>query len=460
MKRVAPLLCALLASTAASAAPISVPYTKAKLKNGLTVILHEDHAVPRVYMSLRFNVGSAHETPGRTGFAHLFEHLMFEGSAHVPEGKFDQWLEAAGGENNAYTSEDETYYYEEVPSSSVELPLFLDSDRMGFFAEKLVDNVVDKQRDVVKNERRQSYENRPWGKAELLLNEAVWPKGHPYSWPVIGSMADLSAASIEDVRNFYMKWYAPENAILVVVGDFKTREMMRLVEKWYSDVPARNIAFKKPEPKLVTLSGEKRVVVEDDIAPLPKLSIVWPTVQLFHPDDAALDLLSSVLTEGAGSRLQKRLVHELQIAQQVSAYQQSMALAGELHIDIIAQPGVNLRQLLLVVDEELARLKDEGISDEELARAKNKIETQTADALDSLGGKAGKLSAYETFLAEPDAFERDLARYRAATAASVVDVAKRRLTRGRVVLSTVPTGKLELAVINPVTRAASGGGAQ
>lgn len=445
-------LLSLVVAVPSIGAPIAVPYTKAKLKNGLTVILHEDHAVPRVHMSVRFSVGSGRETPGRTGFAHLFEHLMFEGSAHVPEGKFDQWLEAAGGENNAYTSEDETYYYEEVPSNSVELPLFLDSDRIGFFADKLVDNVVDKQRDIVKNERRQSYENRPWGKAELLLPEALWPKGHPYSWPVIGSMADLSAASIEDVRSFYGKWYAPENAILVVVGDFKPKEMMKLVEKWYGDVPARNGGkpLDKPPVALHELRGEKRIVFEDEIAPLPKLSISWPTVHLFHPDDAALDLVSSVLTQGAGSRLQRRLVHELQIAQQVHAMQHSMQQAGQLEIEVIAQPGVNLRQILTVVDEELARLVKDGINDAELTRAKNQVETQVADSLDSLSGKAGKLSAYEAFLGEPDAFERDLARYRAATPASVVDVAKRRLGKGRVVMSVVPKGKLDLAVINPV----------
>ena len=447
MRTLLPAL-ALVLSTSVSAAPISVPYTKMKLKNGLTVILHEDHAVPRVYMSVRFNVGSSRETPGRTGFAHLFEHLMFEGSAHVPEGKFDQWLEAAGGENNAYTSEDETYYYEEVPSNSAELPLFLDSDRMGFFADKLVDNVVDKQRDIVKNERRQSYENRPWGKAELLLPEALWPKGHPYSWPVIGSMDDLTAASIKDVRDFYTKWYAPENAILVVVGDFKTSEMKKLVEKWYGDVPARGVAIEKPKQRLHELAAEKRIVTEDEIAPLPKLSITWPTVELFHPDDAALDLLASVLSQGAGSRLQKRLVHELQIAQSVSAYQHSMQIAGELQIEIIAQPGVSLVQIMRVVDEELAALVKDGVRDDELARAKNQVETATADSLDSLGGKAGKLSAFETYLGEPDAFERDLARYRAATPASLADVAKRRLGKGRVVMSVVPKGRLDLAVIN------------
>ena len=446
---------ALLSSTAAFAAPIVVPYTKTVLKNGLTVVLAEDHAVPRVYMSVRFNVGSARETPGRTGFAHLFEHLMFEGSAHVPEGKFDQWLEAAGGENNAYTSEDETYYYEEVPQNAVELPLFLDSDRMGFFLQKLSGDVVDKQRDIVKNERRQSYENRPWGKAELLLPAALWPKGHPYSWPVIGSMADLTAASIEDVRAFYGQWYAPHNAILVVVGDFKTSEMSKLVHKWYGDVPAVGAPVEKPQRRPHTLRAAKRLVVEDETAPLPKLSISWPTVELFHPDDAALDLLSSVLAQGAGSRLQKRLVHELQIAQSVSVYQHSMQLAGELHVEIVAQPGVALPRILQVFDEELHKLTSDGVRDDELARARNQVETAAADALDSLGGKAGKLSAYQAFLGEPDAFERDLARYRATAPAALVDVARRWLGPGRVVMSVVPAGELALAVMNPLT---TGGG--
>ncbi len=448
---------ALVASTlwaaAASAGPIQVSVDKSTLKNGLTVLLSEDHSVPRVYMSLRFRVGSGRETPGRTGFAHLFEHLMFEGSEHVPEGKFDQWLEAAGGDNNAFTSEDETYYFEEVPSNAVDLPLFLDSDRMGFLIAKLAPDFVDGQRDVVKNEMRQSILNRPWGIGELLLPPALFPKGHPYSWPVIGSMDDLTKASIDDVKAFWTKWYSPGNAILTVVGDFDTKEMKKKVEHWYSDVPARG-SPPKPAPAPASLAGEKRVVAEDNFAPLPKLTIAWPSVALYAPDDASLDLAANVLSQGAGSRLQKRLVHDLQIAQNVSVYQHSMERTGEFVVEVIAQPDVKLSRILAVVDEELAKLEKDGIKDDELARAKTQIETSTADALDSLNEKASRISTYEAYFGQPDGFERDLARYRAATPASIVDVVKRRLGKGRVVMSIVPKGHLDLAVINPVKEGA------
>ncbi len=447
--RATPFAALLLAASAAAAAPISVPTTKLTLKNGMTVVLHEDHSVPRVHFGLRFGVGSSRETPGRTGFAHLFEHLMFEGSAHVPEGKFDQWLEAAGGENNAYTSEDVTFYYEEVPSNATDLPLFLDSDRLGFFVDKLVPDLVDGQRDIVKNERRQSIENRPFGDVELLLPPVLWPKGHPYSWNVIGSMRDLSAASIDDVRSFYGTWYAPANAILVVVGDFDSKTMKHQIEGWYSDVPGRG-AVEKAKPAPAALLAEKRLVIEDAQAPFGMLQLVWPTVEQFHPDDANLDLLAAVLGGGAGSRLTKRLVHELQIAQQVSVAQGSMERAGTFNITVLANPGGDLNAIARVVDEELAKLKAGGITAEELDRARAGIETDMANALDSLGDKAQRLAAYTAAWGEPDGFERDLKRYRAATPQSVLDVAKRRLGVGRVVVSAVPPGQSSLAVVSPI----------
>lgn len=448
-----------LMSAAAHASPIVVPASKFTLKNGLTVVLHEDHSVPRVYSALRYRVGSSRETPGRTGFAHLFEHLMFEGSAHVPEGKFDQWLEAAGGENNAYTSEDETYYFEEVPSHAFELPLFLESDRLGYFVERLSPDLVDGQRDVVKNERRQSYENRPWGNAELLLPAVLWPKGHPYSWPVIGSMNDLTAATLDDVKSFYQQWYRPENAVLVVVGDFETQQMRTAIEKWFGDVPGRG-PVERPRPAPHVLRGEKRLVVDDAAAPLAKLTIAWPSVELYHADDARLDLAASILTQGAGARLTRRLVHELQIAQQVDATQHSMERSGSFVIEVIAQPGVRLPDVLAVVDEELMKLVRDGVRDDELTRAKNGVERSVADALDSLASKGNRLATYEAFWGQPDSFERDLARYRSITPSDVVDVVARRLGRGRVLMSVMPAGQRSLAVINPSASALGAGGAR
>lgn len=449
----------LIAAALVAGSPIVVPYEKLTLANGLTVILHEDHSVPRVHVSVRYRVGSARETPGRTGFAHLFEHLMFEGSKNVPEGKFDQWLEAAGAENNAYTSEDETYYFEEMPANAVELALFLESDRMGFFLDALDADLVDGQRDVVKNERRQSVENRPWGQEDDLLPAALWPRGHPYSWSVIGSMADLSAASMDDVRAFFTTWYAPGNAILVVAGDFETASMKKAVTRWFSDVPDRGRPD-KPSAQRAPLAREKRVVAEDGRAPLAKLTLAWPTVELFHPDDALLDVAADVLGGAASSRLKRRLVHELQIAQEVSVGQHSMERGGQFIISVVAQPDVPLARVLAVVDEELTRLSFEGPTPAELARTQAKVETATADALDGLAEKASRLSSYEAHLGTPDAFERDVQRTRDATPAAVRAAVARHLGAGRVVLSIVPAGRLDQGVLSPINGSTQKGAAR
>ncbi len=445
-----------LGAVDAHASVISLPTTKFTLNNGMTVLLHEDHSVPRVRIAIRFRVGSSRETPGRTGFAHLFEHLMFEGSEHVAEGKFIEAIEAVGGENNAFTTEDETFYYEEVPSNAVDIPLFLESDRMGFYASKIEGALVDRQRDIVKNERRQRVENVPWGNGQELLPSLVFPKGHPYSWSVIVSMQDLSSASIDDVRSFYSTWYAPNNAVMAVVGDFDTATMQKTLENWYSDVPSRG-APAKATAAPATLPGEKRVVIEDPSAPLPRLTIVWPSVELFHKDDANLDLAAEALSANAGSRLQKRLVHDMQVAQQVSVYQHSMERAGTFNIDVIAVPGVPLAQIVAAIDDEIAKLKATGPTDAELAAARAKIETGMADQLDGLDGKASRLIGYEVLLGDPNGFERDLNRYRKADAQAVADTMRRVLGKGRVILSAVPTGMASLAVINPSTTATAGG---
>lgn len=442
------------AHAAPTPAPLSIPADRFALKNGLTVVLVEDHAVPRVHLGLRVRTGSAFETPGRTGFAHLFEHLMFEGSKGVPEGKFDEWLEAAGGTNNAWTSEDATYYYEEVPQNALELMLFLESDRMGFFADTLSAGLVDGQRDVVKNERRQSYENRPYGMASLASPSLLWPRGHPYSWPVIGSMEDLSAASVDDVRAFFKTHYAPENCILVLVGDFTTSSARALVQKWFNDVPSRG-GRPAPVPAPVTLHGEKRAIFEDDVE-LPRLTITWPSAPIYAADDAPLDLLSSVLAGGESSRLVKRLVHELSLAQSVIASQGSRERASEFSVDVVAFPGTRLTDIIRVVDEEIARIVRDGPEVSELERAKTVMQTDMVRSLDSLSGKASRIAAWAMLTGDADYAEEDLARYRQSTIVDVKQAAARTLGPGRLVVSVVPVGHVDLAVKNKVLPAFGG----
>jgi len=428
----------------ADAAELVVPYTRFVLPNGLTVIISEDHSIPRVHTTLRFETGSSREIPGRTGFAHLFEHLMFEGSKHVPEGSFDRWLSAVGGENNAYTTQDATVYYEEVPSNALELPLFLESDRLAYFIDQLRPDIVDGQRDVVKNERRQSYENRPYAKAQLILPSLLFPPGHPYSWPVIGSMQDLSAASVEDVKEFYRRWYRPSNATLVICGDVETDHARKLVEKWFADVPSREAPPAPAPPAPVQLTNETRTYVEDTVD-LPKLIIAWPTVPAFHPSDANLDLLANVLADGMNSRLYEKLVYDLRIAQSVNAYQQSLALGGYFVIEVMARPGTKLDKVLGLVDDEVRRLESDGITERELDRARNGIETSFYGALQDIGAKADHLAFYSARAGDPDYFEEDLSRYLAAAPSDVKVAAARWLTPGRVILSVVPTGKADLA---------------
>src|SRR5438445_4842189 len=268
MKRVAVLLVFLaapaFAQTSTPAPKIELAYTQFTLPNGLRVILHEDHSVPMVTVNMWYHVGSAREQPGRTGFAHLFEHLMFMGSGHVKPGEFDQWLEAAGGDNNGSTTEDRTNYYIDVPSNSLDLALFLESDRMGYLLDTMTPKTVDAQRDVVKNERRQSYENRPYGQADITLTEMLYPEGHPYHWPVIGYMPDLTAASYDDVVAFFKKYYSPANASLVVAGDIEPAAARRLVEKWFSDVKAGPPAEPMTIPG-VALTGVQKKTLTDNV---------------------------------------------------------------------------------------------------------------------------------------------------------------------------------------------------
>ncbi len=424
------LLVLLVATPALAQAPASAPspapkkievtYTQFTLPNGLRVILHEDHSVPIVTVNTWFHVGSAREKVGRTGFAHLFEHLMFMGSGHVKPGEFDQWLEASGGENNASTGNDRTNYYINLPSNALELALFLESDRMGYLLDTMTPKTVDAQRDVVKNERRQRYENSPYGLAQPTLSEMLYPEGHPYHWPVIGYMEDLTAASHEDVVEFFKKYYAPVNASLVVAGDIDPAKTKTLVEKWFGDVKRAAPAEPMTIPGVALTSVQKKTLT--DRVQLPRLYLAWLTPRHFEPGDAALDVLADVLAGGMNARLYKRLVYDMQIAQDVSAFQASSALSSSFQIVATARPGHTVAELQKVIDEELQKLHNENPTAREIERSVNKIEASFYDRMERLGGfggKADQINGYFTETGDPDWFNEDLNRYRALSPSDI-----------------------------------------
>ncbi|MEP6782032.1 MAG: pitrilysin family protein [Acidobacteriota bacterium] len=422
---------------------LSVPYTEFKLPNGLTVILHRDTSVPVVSVNIWYHVGSGNERPGRTGFAHLFEHVMFEGSMHVPEGEFDNLLEGAGGNNNGSTTEDRTNYYEDLPSNALELALYLESDRMGFLLDDKAPDKINGQRDVVKNEKRQSVDNQPYGQAFIELPAMLYPPGHPYSWSTIGSMEDLTAASFEDVARFFRTYYVPSNASLVIAGDIDIANTRKLVEKWFADVPAGKPVAPVTAPTVV-LDGVKKKTITDRVQ-LPRLYLAWLSPALLKPGDAAMDVVANLLSGGKNSRLYRRLVYEMQIAQDVQAAQQSQALGSNFVIITTARPGQTLDQIQTVIDEELDKLRATGPEAHEMTRALNQIEANFYRSMESVGGfggKANQLNSYYTATGEPDYFQKDLDRYRALTAADIKAAVEKYLPKDRrVELSVVPGDK-------------------
>ncbi len=441
-----PLVLALLAAAAPGQdVRLAVPYTQFKLENGLNVILHQDRSTPTVAVNMYYLVGSGREKPGRTGFAHLFEHIMFEGSKNVPEGKFDQWLEAAGGNNNGSTNFDRTNYYETVPSNALELPLFLESDRLGYLLEAMTPAKVDGQRDVVKNERRQSYENRPYGMAFIKIVELMYPKGHPYSWPTIGYMKDLTAASYKDVVEFFKTWYVPNNASLVVAGDIDLVQTRSLVEKWFNEIP-RGKPVPPIDPPAAQLTSEKRVFMEDNVQ-LPRLHMVWHTPPVFSGNDAGLDVLASVLAGGKNSRLYKRLVYELQIAQDVYAANFSAQLGSGFWIVATARSGHSLQELYTVIQQELSRIRTEAPELREVQRAVNQYESSFLARLEDVGNKADMLNNYYQLTGSPDFFNEDLSRYKALDPPDITAAALSFLgDNNRLLFSIVPKGKNDLAM--------------
>jgi zinc protease len=439
------VLVAAAPNAAGAQAMPDITYEKYTLPNGLEVILSEDHSVPLVAVNTWFKVGSGDEVSGRTGFAHLFEHIMFMGSENVPVGKFDQWLEAAGANNNGSTNGDRTNYYEWMPSNALPLALWLDADRMGRLLPTMDLPKLDLQRDVVKNERRQSYDNVPYGRAFETILAALYPAAHPYSHSTIGSMTDLTAASLEDVKNFFRTYYAPNNATLAIVGDFQRDSVKKLVQTYFGGIPRGPALPPRPQITSQPVPKDTFLVLEDKVQ-LPRLYYAWRGVKAFHNDDASLDVAAYVLAGDKNARLYKRLVYDMQVAQDVSAFHNSQRLDGSFQIIVTPKPGHTPNEMAKLVNEELQKLMADGITDRELARAQNSTRAQFLDRLASDLGKADQLNYYNYFVGTPDYAKQDAARYDKVTAADVKRAASLYLGKPRVTLTVVPEGKRDLMV--------------
>ena len=425
---------------------MNIPFTQHTLSNGLRVIIHEDRRLPMVAVNIWYHVGSKNEHPGRTGFAHLFEHLMFEGSQHYDKGYFHP-LQEAGASLNGSTNPDRTNYWEVMPTNAFELALWMESDRMGYLLPALTVQKFENQRDVVLNERRQNYENRPYGLATAAITAALFPPHHPYHWMTIGETADLKAATFEDVRSFFQTYYHPANASLVVAGDVDTADALERVRTYFEEIPPG------PKPRPIEaearLTSETRLLLEDRVE-LPRLYLAWHSPAMFTDGDAEMDLLSDLIANGKVSRLYKALVYERRIASEVMAFQNSREVGGFWQIVASAAPGHNLVELDEAITVELAALLADGPTPDEMERAHAQVEAQFVYRLQTLGGfggKADQLNAYSVFLNDPGYFERDLARYEEVTQRDLHRAANRYLSNdNRLVLSVVPKGKSSLGL--------------
>jgi zinc protease len=420
---------------------IKIPFETYTLPNGLTVITSIDRTTPTVAVNVWYHVGSKNETQGRTGFAHLFEHVMFTGSGHVPYGVHDRLTEGVGGSNNGTTSNDRTTYYETMPSNYLESALWLESDRMGFLLDSLDLNKLNAQRDIVKNERREGIDNQPYGRAFEIMAQATYPPSHPYSWDVIGSMADLSAATEEDVKSFFRLYYAPNNAFLAIVGDFDPAQAKAWVQKYFGDMP-RGKAITRPTVSPVTLASEVRLVLEDRVQ-LPRLYVQWPTVGEKSDDRFALEVLGAILSGPRTARLTKALVYDKQSAASVSAGQSTNEDVGDFVMTITPRPGNSLTDLEQAADAVIEKMKADGPTAEEIQKATAGEELGFLRGLESNLGKAMRLSDGAGFHGDAGYFRTEYAKGQAVTAADVKRVANKYLTKGRVVLSIVPTGKVD-----------------
>jgi zinc protease len=425
---------------------MDIPFSKHTLANGLDVLLHEAHGCPIIAVNIWYHVGSKNEQPGHTGFAHLFEHLMFEGSQHHDSGFF-QPLQAAGASLNGSTNSDRTNYWEVVPASALDLALWMESDRMGFLLPALTAQKFNNQRDVVLNERRQNYENRPYGLASMAMLATLFPGDHPYHWTTIGEIADLKAAKVEEAHDFFRRYYHPANASIALAGDFDSDAALALVRSYFESIPAG--PHVEPVKRRAVLEDERRIYLEDRVE-LPRLYLAWLTPAMYAEGDADLDLATDILANGKTSRLYQRLVYHERIATDVSASQSSREMSSYVQLSATAAPGHTLAELHQAIDEEFDKLAAEGPGVDELERGRMQAETHFMQRLQTVGGFGGKsdqLNAYNMFLGRADYFVEDLSRYERVTPESLRQTTARYLrTRGRMVMSVVPRGRLDLAI--------------
>ena len=425
-------------------------YEKYTLENGLQVILHQDKSDPIAAVAIQFHVGSNREVPGKTGFAHLFEHIMFQESQHVPQDQFFKLIQGNGGTLNGGTWQDGTMYFEIVPNSALELALWLEADRMGFMLPTVTYDAFLNQQQVVQNEKRQNYDNQPYGNTSYVIGKLLYPEGHPYNWTTIGALEDLQNATLKDVHDFYTRWYGPNNATLVVAGDFDIDQTKQWIEKYFGEIkPSAPVT--PLIPQAVNLSDWKRAYYEDNFAQSPELTMLFPTVEQFTNDSYALDVLADLIGRGKKSPLYQIVVEEKKLAPSVMTFNNSSEVAGDFRIRIRTFPEKNLTEVEHAIKEAFLKFEKEGFTEKDLARTKAGIETNFYNGISSVLGKARQLGNYNVFTGSPDYLSTDLDKSIAVTSEDVWRVYNKYIKDQKyVLLSFVPKGKTELAAENSV----------
>ncbi|WP_337872315.1 pitrilysin family protein [Ignavibacterium sp.] len=414
---------------------LNLSYTKSKIKNGLEVIIHQDKSLPLVAVNIWYKVGSANEKPDKTGLAHLFEHMMFQGSENVAKEMHFKYIQEAGGILNGSTSFDRTNYYEKLPSNALETALWLESDRMGFLLKALDESKLENQKSVVVNERLERYDNQPYGLAWELIVKNLFPEGHPYSWPTIGFKKDIESFSLDDVINFFKLYYSPSNATLVIAGDVDIQEAIILVEKYFGEIPS----FETPAfPQTENFSLAENLYVEHkDNVQLQRLYLAFPTVKCYQPSDAEYEILSDILSGSKNSRLNKRLVFDEQIAQDVSAFQFAGKYGGMFIIVSTAKPGVKLSELKQKIFEEISLIVSNGITEKEFIKTQNGIKSNFISAMQNIDHIADHLNHYNFYLGEPNSFEFDINRYQSVNPDDVQKIAKDLISKNYLELNII-----------------------